>query len=81
MVLPWPMAAKPGKLRQVLAKNIRSLRQERGITQEELAHRARIHRTYMSSIERAQRNVAIDNIEKIAGGLGVKAKDLLSDER
>jgi transcriptional regulator with XRE-family HTH domain len=75
------MAAKPGKLRQLLAKNIRSFRDKQGITQEELAHRARIHRTYMSSIERAQRNVAIDNIEKIAAGLGVRPKELLSDAR
>jgi transcriptional regulator with XRE-family HTH domain len=75
------MAARPGKLRQVLAKNIRALRQEKGITQEELAHRARIHRTYMSSVERAQRNVAVDNIERIASGLGVKPSDLLSDDR
>jgi transcriptional regulator with XRE-family HTH domain len=75
------MAAKPGKLRQLLAKNIRSFRDKQGITQEELAHRARIHRTYMSSIERAQRNVAIDNIEKIAAGLGVRPKELLSDDR
>jgi transcriptional regulator with XRE-family HTH domain len=75
------MAAKPGKLRQLLAKNIRSFRDRQGITQEELAHRARIHRTYMSSIERAQRNVAIDNIEKIAAGLGVRPKELLSDDR
>jgi transcriptional regulator with XRE-family HTH domain len=75
------MAAKPGKLRQVLARNIRSLRDKQGITQEELAHRARIHRTYMSSVERAQRNIAIDNIERIAAGLGVRPKELLSDDR
>ncbi|MFY9684558.1 MAG: helix-turn-helix transcriptional regulator [Pseudolabrys sp.] len=51
------------------------------MTQEELAHRARIHRTYMSSVERAQRNIAIDNIERIAAGLGVRPKELLSDDR
>ncbi|HET7805322.1 MAG TPA: helix-turn-helix transcriptional regulator [Pseudolabrys sp.] len=75
------MAAKPGKLRQVLARNIRNLRSKRGITQEELAHRARIHRTYMSSVERAQRNVSIDNIERIAAGLEVAPQDLLVDRR
>jgi transcriptional regulator with XRE-family HTH domain len=73
--------AKPGKLRQVLADNIRRLRHELGISQEELAHRAKIHRTYMSSIERAQRNVAIDNVEKIAKGLEVKPHQLLLDGR
>jgi transcriptional regulator with XRE-family HTH domain len=75
------MAARPGKLRHVLAKNIRALRQENGITQEELAHRARIHRTYMSSVERAQRNVSIDNIEKLAKGLDVEPHQLLIDRR
>ena len=50
--------AKLGLLRQVLADNIRRFRRELGISQEELAHRAKIHRTYMSSIERAQRNIA-----------------------
>jgi transcriptional regulator with XRE-family HTH domain len=73
--------AKPGKLRQVLAKNIRRLRAELGISQEELAFRARVHRTYMSSIERGHRNVAIDNIEKIAAALEVKPHQLLLDDR
>lgn len=73
--------AKPGKLRQVLADNIRRLRDEMGISQEELAHRAKVHRTYMSSIERARRNVAIDNIEKIAKALEVKPHQLLDDRR
>jgi transcriptional regulator with XRE-family HTH domain len=73
--------AKPGKMRQVLASNIRRLRHRLGITQEELAHRAHIHVTYMSSVERAQRNVAIDNIERIAAGLEVKPHQLLMDDR
>jgi transcriptional regulator with XRE-family HTH domain len=73
--------AKPGLLRHVVGKNIRSLRQEMGISQEELAHRAKIHRTYMSAVERGLRNVAIDNIEKIAKALDVKPNQLLMDER
>lgn len=73
--------AKPGQLRQVLAKNIRLLRHELGMSQEELAFRAKVHRTYMSSIERAHRNVAIDNIEKIARALEVEPYQLLKDER
>lgn len=72
--------AKPGRMRQVLAKNIRHLRHQLGISQEELAHRARVHRTYMSSIERGQRNVAIDNIEKIAVGLEVRPHRLLLED-
>jgi ribosome-binding protein aMBF1 (putative translation factor) len=81
-LLSLPMAkAKPRQLRQLLAKNIRRLRHELGISQEELAFRARVHRTYMSSIERAHRNVAIVSIEKIAKALDVKPHQLLLDER
>lgn len=77
-----PMAkAKLGQLRQVLADNIRRFRRELGISQEELAHGAKMHRTYMSSVERAQRNIAIDNIEKIAKALDVKPHQLLMDGR
>jgi transcriptional regulator with XRE-family HTH domain len=73
--------AKPGKLRQVLAKNVRLFRHELGITQEELAHKAKVHRTYLGMIERAERNLSIDNIEKIAKALEVKPHQLLMDER
>jgi transcriptional regulator with XRE-family HTH domain len=73
--------AKRGKLRHVLADNICRLRNEMGISQEELAHRARVHRTYMSFIERAHRNVTIDNIEKFAKALDVKPHQLLDDRR
>jgi transcriptional regulator with XRE-family HTH domain len=73
--------ARPGKLRQVLAKNVRLFRHELGITQEELAHKAKVHRTYLGMIERAERNLSIDNIEKIAKALEVKPHQLLMDER
>ncbi len=73
--------AKPGKLRQVLARNIRQLRTNLGVSQEELAHRAKVHRTYMGAIERAEQNISIDNIEKIAKALEVKPHQLLDDRR
>lgn len=69
--------AKPGKLRQVLAKNVRLYRHARGLTQEELADKAKLHRTYMGMIERAERNLSVDNVEKIARALGVKPSQLL----
>jgi transcriptional regulator with XRE-family HTH domain len=75
------MAAKPGKLRQVLAQNIRLLRKDLSLSQEELAHRAKVHRTYMGSIERSEQNISIDNIEKIANALEVEPHQLLSDKR
>lgn len=56
---------------------IRKIRKQNGISQEELASRAGLHRTYMSDIERGSRNVSIKNIEKIAKALGVPIKDLV----
>ena len=60
-----------GALRDVLAKNMRRL------SQEALAHECGINRTYLSSVERSERNVSIDNIARIAEGLGVEPWVLL----
>lgn len=53
-----------------LGQNIRALRMARGLSQEELALRSDIHRTYVSSVERGERNIAILNLRKIARTLG-----------
>ena len=63
--------------RQILARNMRRLRTSAGLSQEELADRSGLHRTYISSVERAQRNVSLDNLFKIALGLKVSAQDLV----
>jgi len=63
--------------RQRLAANIRSARKELGISQEELADLAGLHRTYVGSIERGERNVSIDNIERLATTLQLDVVDLL----
>jgi transcriptional regulator with XRE-family HTH domain len=73
-----PAAGKPADGRALLAASIRKLRHDRGLSQEALAERAGIHRTYLGSIEREERNVAIDNICRIAWALGVQPRDLLS---
>lgn len=73
--------AKSKNLRHVLAKNMRLLRNDLGLSQEELAHKAKLHRTYIGMIERSERNLSIDNIEKIANALGVKPHQLLLEER
>lgn len=57
---------------------IRNFRKEKGISQEELAFRSGLHRTYISDIERGARNVSLKNIEKIAKALGVKSQILFS---
>ena len=58
---------------------LRSIRQERGISQEKLAERADLHRTYVSSIERGERNVSLVNIERLAAALGVTMAELMPD--
>jgi len=69
-----------GKLRDVLAKNMRRLRAMQGLSQEALAHECGINRTYLSSVERSERNVSIDNIARIARGLQIEPWRLLKDE-
>jgi transcriptional regulator with XRE-family HTH domain len=64
-----------------VAMNLRRLRADRGLSQEGLAARAGIHRTYVGSVERAERNVAIDNICRLAWALGVDVRELLSPVR
>jgi transcriptional regulator with XRE-family HTH domain len=68
----------PGKrtprspLRDVLAKNMRALRRARDLSQEALADEIGIDRTYCGSVERAERNVSIDNVARIAKALAVE---------
>ena len=62
-----------------LGKAIRKLRNKIGISQEELAYRAGIHRTYMGDVERGERNIAVLNIVKIAKALKVKSSTLFLD--
>lgn len=66
-------------LRLLFAKNIRKARIERKLSQEALADLCGLHRTYIGSIERGERNVSIDNIERIAFSLNVSPVFLLQD--
>lgn len=61
----------------ILAANLRRIRVATGLSQEALADRASLHRTYISSIERGQRNVSLENIFLLAEALGVDPGDLL----
>ena len=65
------------EIREVLALNLRRLRHAKGLSQEELAHRADIDRTYVSSLERSVYAVGIDVLDRIARVLDVEASDLL----
>lgn len=64
-------------LRGTLAYNIRLFRFEQGISQEELAFRCELDRTYISAVERCIWNVALSNIEKIADALKIEPWHLL----
>ncbi len=75
-----PRPKRSSAARNTLARNLRRLRAERGISQEELAERAGLHRTYVGSIERCERNVSIDNIAKLAAAFGLSPSKLLEDE-
>ena len=59
-------------------ERVREVRIEKGLSQEQLAHIADVHRTYIGMIERAEKNITLINIEKIANALEVKISDLLT---
>ena len=68
--------------REILIKFGNKVRKERGkleLSQEELATKAGVHRTYIGMIERAEKNITLENIEKIAKALGLKLSDFFSD--
>lgn len=64
-------------IRQILAANLRTYRKAAGLSQEELAHRADIDRTYISALERCVYAAGIDVVDRLAVVLGVTASDLL----
>lgn len=64
---------------RIFGERVRLLRKQQDISQEELAHKANLHRTYIGMIERAEKNITLLNIEKIANALEVSIKDLIDD--
>lgn len=63
-------------IKQAFGNRVRQLREEQGYSQEMLALVCELDRSYMGSIERGQRNVALVNIGKIAAGLGISLSEL-----
>ena len=63
-------------LLQEFGLKVKQRRKELGISQEELAYRAGVHRTYIGIIERAERNITLSNIKRLADALGVELKEL-----
>jgi len=66
--------------KQILARNLRRLRTSTGVSQEELAARAGLHRTYISSVERGHRNISLENIFAVARALGCDPCQLIDEE-
>lgn len=63
---------------RIIAENVHRRRIGAGLSQEELAECAGLHRTYVGAIERAERNISIASLEKIASGLGCSVTDLVT---
>ena len=68
------------RILKTFGNNVRRFRLKMGWSQEELANRAKLHRTYIGSIERSERNVSLINVEQIATALQVKIRDLTGDK-
>lgn len=58
-------------------QKIRDERLKQNLSQEELAAKAGVHRTYIGMIERAEKNITLANIEKIANALGISISELM----
>lgn len=67
-----------GDARKRLAQRLRSIRDIQSISQEKLGELAELHRTYVGSVERCERNVSLDNVERLARALGVDISELLA---
>ena len=68
------------KLRQIVARNLRVLRKQNGLSQEELAFQAGINRNYVGQIEREEKSPTVDVVEKLAFAIGVKPAELLTQK-
>ena len=71
------MPMKNSKLLVKFGEKVREKRKEKGLSQEQLSFKADLHRTYIGMIERAEKNITLSNIEKIAKALEVEIIELL----
>lgn len=65
--------------RQTFSKNVRRARLAKGLSQEDLAERADLHRNYVGGVERGERNISVDNMERIATALRTTIAALLEE--
>ena len=69
----------PQNARQLFSQNVRKARIAKGLSQEELAELAGLHRNYVGGVERGERNISVDNMEKIARALATTIPGLLQE--
>ena len=69
------------KLSAVVGNNIKNYRKRLGISQEELAEKAGLHRTYIGGIERGERNITLDSLQVIAVALNIAPVKLIVEEK
>lgn len=74
------MGGRGKSARAVVAANLRRIRLEKGLSQEALADRANLHRTYVGCVERNEKNISIDSMERLARALEVDLRELLNRE-
>lgn len=67
------------RYRQIFARNLRVIRNEQGLSQEDLALKSGLHRTYIGSVERGERNISIDNMGRLATALDISLLEMLRD--
>jgi XRE family transcriptional regulator, regulator of sulfur utilization len=67
------------QLNAALAEQIRCVRTRRGMSQEELAFRADLHRTYISLVERSKKSLTVESLARIASALDIKPSNLLAN--
>jgi transcriptional regulator with XRE-family HTH domain len=67
--------------RQIFGINLRRHREELRLSQEDLAEKADLHRTYIGSVERGERNVSIDNMERLAAAVSRTIAELLDEPK
>lgn len=68
------------QLRRVLAKNLREYRKQENLSQEQFAAMCSLHRTYVGSVERCERNVTLNTLQIFASVLGVSVAELLTEK-
>ena len=70
-----------GDLQKTVGRNLRAYRLERGLSQEAFADVLGVHRTYMGGVERGERNLTLESLERMAEQIGVEVRELLEVEK